>query len=77
MKFNKALLPMFATLMLSSIPVLGNADVAKRYEASCATCHSSGAFDAPQKGDSQYCEKLKSEKDTFIVQDSSYQCKEL
>ena len=26
MKFNKAPLPMFATLMLSSIPVLGNAD---------------------------------------------------
>ena len=70
MKFNKALLPMFATLMLSSIPVLGNADVAKRYEASCATCHSSGAFDAPQKGDSQYWEKLKSEKGMAALVDS-------
>ncbi len=62
MKFHKVLLPVFATLMLGSIPVMGNADVAERYEASCATCHSSGAFTAPQKGDTQYWEKLKSEK---------------
>lgn len=62
MKFNKVIAPLFATLILSSVPVLGNADVATRYEASCATCHSSGAFNAPQKGDTQYWQKLKAQK---------------
>lgn len=61
MKFNKVLLPVFATLLMS-LPVLGNAEVAKRYEASCAACHSSGAFKAPQKGDTQFWNKLKTEK---------------
>lgn len=62
MKFNKWIVPLFATFVLSSVPLVGNANVADRYEASCATCHSSGAFNAPQKGDVQYWKKLKSEK---------------
>lgn len=62
MRFNKVIVPLVATLFLSSIPMLGNADVAERYNASCATCHSSGAFNAPQKGDTQYWKNLNAEK---------------
>ncbi|WP_296405490.1 c-type cytochrome [Psychrobacter sp.] len=62
MKFNKLLLPLLTGLALTSIPTLSNAGVAERYDASCATCHSSGAFNAPQKGDAPYWNKLKTEK---------------
>lgn len=62
MKFNKVMMPLIAGILLSGAPILGNADVAQRYEASCAACHDTGALNAPKTGDTAVWAKLKAEK---------------
>lgn len=70
MRLHKVIAPLLATLLLSGVSTLGNAGVAERYEASCAACHSSGAFKAPQKGDTEYWQKVKAEKGMSALVDA-------
>ncbi len=39
-----------------------HADTAATYSKSCATCHDTGEFNAPKKGDSATWQKLKAQK---------------
>ena len=62
MRLTKVIAPVFAGLILSSMPALGNASVAQKYQDSCAACHATGALNAPKTGDTAIWSKLKSQK---------------
>ncbi len=50
------------TLSLLCLTQVGHADVAATYSKSCATCHDTGEFNAPKKGDGATWQKLKAQK---------------
>lgn len=50
---------LIGTAFMASI---SHADVATTYKQTCATCHDSGALNAPKKGDKSTWDKLKSQK---------------
>ncbi len=52
---------LIAMLGLASTSLV-HADIAQTYNKSCATCHDSGALNAPKKGDSATWQKLTEQK---------------
>lgn len=58
---EKKLPVLFAGLLLAT-PFMANANIAQKYEESCATCHATGALNAPRTGDTALWKKLKSQK---------------
>lgn len=64
---SKLLQIAIASLALVATGV-SHADVATTYQKTCATCHDSGALNAPKKGDKATWDKLKAQKgmDTLV-----------
>lgn len=54
----------YLVLVLVAFVGMGSAfaDTASTYQKSCATCHDSGALNAPKKGDKATWQRLKSQK---------------
>lgn len=67
-KLNKKYLGMFSrvlctsALLVAMCQVSAHADVKSLYEQTCATCHATGALNAPKTGDKAVWQKLKQEK---------------
>lgn len=62
MRFTKVFAPVFAGLVMTGMPLLGNANVAQQYQESCAACHETGALNSPQTGDTATWSRLKADK---------------
>ncbi|WII95744.1 c-type cytochrome [Moraxella haemolytica] len=62
------LLQTIVTSLALSVASITHADVASIYKDTCATCHDSGALNAPKKGDKATWDRLKTQKgvDTLI-----------